>query len=266
MAINISQSPTQETSITGTGGASCSFASLPGTGHAVIVVVKTFADGAGPVPVSIADNQSGNTYLNIQSQNGANYAGCTAIWWCPTIASPSGTFTVTPTFGSVPGDAYKALIELYEVSGLAGTVDQSISTNDGGTGVETTTITNSSANTNANDLVMCAIVTGNASFTGTLGTPTTGYTVLNFTDGTTAFGKNGNTAYKIVSSIEASSANWNWSTDSNSYFNAVLVSFKGASAGGANQQQIPLLGASLAPLAWIIQRRQKLKSLGCKLF
>lgn len=240
MSISIVQSHTSTTNITGTGGASASFSSLPGISNAVIVVVKTLADGAAPEPVSIADNQSGNTYSNIQTQNGAGYSGCTAIWWCHSIASPSGTFTVTPTFGSVPGDVYSVLIELYEVSGLAGTVDKSISTNDGGTGVLTTTITDSGANVNANDLVMCAIVLGNDSGIATLGTPATGYATLNATDGSSSFGVgvggsssgfSSNTAYKVVSSVQTSSATWSWASGSNSFFNAVLATFQAAGGG-----------------------------------
>jgi hypothetical protein len=238
VTINILQSPTQTTTTTGT-TASCSFASLPATGNAVIVVLKTNSSGGAPHPTSIADNQSGNTYVNIQTQDGGGYPGATAIWWCPAIAAPSGTFTVTGTFGTVTAST-EMLVELYEVSGLAGTVDQSISTNDGGTGVKTATSTNSSANTNANDLVMCAIVTGNNGVTGSLSTPTTGYTVLNATDGTSTFGECANTAYKIVSAIETSSATWSWAAiGSNSFYNAVLATFK--AAGTAN----------VASIAWV---------------
>jgi hypothetical protein len=228
MAITLVQNATPVTTSNSIAANVCSFTSLPTTGNAVIVVVKTFNTSGGnhSRPSAMVDNQSGNTFVKIKDNNvSVNGNISAALWWCPSITAPSGTYTVTATLDNT-GTTWLSQVELYEWSGLAGTIDQSASVPDTGTGVETATLTNAGANANANDLVMTVILCGNSNGAGLPGAPTTGYTSLQNTD-TGGITRNSNTSYKIVSAIETSSAVYTWSGagGSNSSFAALIATF-----------------------------------------
>jgi hypothetical protein len=219
------------------GGATgtASFATLPAAGNAVIVKIGLPAN-PGNIS-SISDNQTGNTYTLV---TGLNNVGSAAdyIYWCSSIGTPSGTFTVSVTTSS--GSPQVAIME---VSGLSGAVD--VASDSSNTALTSFTMTNSSVNANANDLVVAGISLGTAfgaTATSLTTPPTSSYTVLMFVDGATSGAPDNGTSagYKIVSALETSAASWSWTAGDSNPSVATIATFKGAS-----------VAPNTASIAWV---------------
>lgn len=220
----------------GAGTASDSFSSLPTAAHAVIVEVSA-RTAFNTFTVTVADNQ-GNTYTQVAAAaSPGGSASQTWIFWCPSIGTPSGTFTVTATFtvASGSGTPGGAVVALLEASGLGSTVDQTGTSN--GTGVMTATVTASAANTNASDLVVAAASMGTSyNMTTGMSNPATmvGGTATTwfFQDGTSNYGDGVQGSYIIVAATQTSSATWTWTSPADAWSGAI-ASFE-ASGGGAS--------------------------------
>jgi hypothetical protein len=235
MSITISQNTNAQNFGGGT-TATISFVSAPTVGHAVIVVV---AARGGQAVTGVADNNGNGAYTRaVANLSNISANGVAEIWYLPSIATSSGTFTVTVTVGSAQSGGW--YVGLLEVSGLAATpIDQTGSAQDPSGSSTSATATGTSANASANDLVVGALAL--ASFHNaavTLSNPAnTGYTTLFNGDFATDSDSTLAGAYKIVTSTETSSVNWTWTGGDG--FAAVLATFK---ASGA---------ANTATIAWI---------------
>lgn len=223
MAIN----PTVQTpvkNITGSAANVVQFGSTPTIGNAVIVAIA--ADGGYPI-LTVADNQTGNTFVRVirePDSSGGNHATA-EIWWCSSLTSASGTYTVTVTPTSAGGIYTSSAI--MEVSGLSGVVDQTGVAQDTAGANTSLTVTNGTVNSNANDLVVAIMSAGGGTTTGLTTPPNTGYTnILSYTSGGNGLGASG--GYKVVSAVETSSAAWTW-TDG-AYCAGVVATFPGAAA------------------------------------
>jgi beta-lactam-binding protein with PASTA domain len=210
----------QSASIAGPGASiACSFAALPAAGNSVIAVLT----GRQPVNVTVADNQTGNTYVTaIANRDGTH--GCTAtIVWLPAVVGRTGTFTVTATLDAGGGPS---VLTLLEVSGLTA-LDRtgSVST----PGATSLTASGSAANSQASDFVVAALGSGyEGTATGTSNPPASGYTSAYFGDAlfitATTYGTN-SVAYKFVTAAETSAATWTCSTAWNGAC-AAIATFK----------------------------------------
>lgn len=215
---------------------SVSFTSAPTPGNSVIVIWSS----REPVGLSgIADNQSGNRYSSVVVETSSANGVDSEIWWEPAVVGSSGTFTVTGTLPS----AEPAVITIMEVSGLSGAIDKTKA--QGALNTSTTlTVTSSSANANANDLVVANIASGDVNTaTGTSNPASTGYTSLNFIDGTNAYNGVVQSSAKSVSAVETSSSTWTAATAFNGAA-ATLATFKGATAPTA-PSKFPFFGVGL---------------------
>lgn len=185
-----------------------SFSTLPTAGNAVVVV---FNDNGDTSVSTVTDNQ-GNTYtavVNEQDSTAANtFAG---VYWCSSIGSPSGTFTVTMTPSNAVGNKVGGFI--LEVSGI-GAVNQTGAANDGGLAPTSLTVTGSAQNTAANCLCVYSMVlkgaAGNLAFFSAGATAGwTNSSVLNANDN----GIESCAGYKVVTSVETSQAvSQTWTT------------------------------------------------------
>lgn len=206
-----------------------SFGSLPAAGTAVIVSINLSESGTTQTTVTgVADNQSGNTFVKIKSA-WSGFGGSVELWWCPSITTPSGTYTVTVTLATV-AQCNGWLLDMMAVPGLAGTVDQS------NTGIASSgaslTVTNGSPNTNANDFVVATMVMGNFNPTPALSDPSSGYTSW-FLDQSVINNQTGMGAgYKTVSALETSSAAWTWTGSSNN--SGIVATFQTSASGGTS--------------------------------
>lgn len=185
---------------------SISFTSLPAAGSSAIVLAEMCSSGGVS---SLSDNQ-GNTYSQVIQEldgvNGANSAAV-AIYWCPVIGTPGGTFTVSVGLSNGTNSGWTALA-LLEVSGLAGSVGRTGVANDGGGGGLATgplVITASGFNGFANALVVggCALRSGTGGSSDFSAGPTSGYTSLTVYNGNTQ-GPGTTGGYKTVSVDETS--------------------------------------------------------------
>lgn len=207
-----------------------SFASLPAAGNSVIVALHVRGNNTLN---SVSDNQS-NVYSKIDGFN--NSIERTEIWWCPSIGTPSGTFTVTiGTSSSLP-----TAVGIMECSGLTA-VDKHNNANSAGT---SGSVTNGAANTGANDFVVAALCIGGSfgSATSLTTPPNSGYTSWYFFDGTSAFQNGVSAGYKTVSAVETSSASWTWTATDSANWAAVVASFQtGPLPTGPMPRQIYLM-------------------------
>ena len=206
MTISIVQSHAQ----TGTIGSTSwtySYASTPSVGNALVVLYTGECNPS--YPTGITDNQSGNTYSALLNTTFTGSGATVSAWWCPSLASASGTFTLTiTTVGTANGNPQYAFLE---VSGLNGSIDQSAIQNQASS-VSTNVITNGGANTNANDLVLSMNATQYGGVVSQAGAgPSSGYTQLSsFNPG--SGGVSYMSGYKIVSAIETDVATFTWGT------------------------------------------------------
>lgn len=209
---------------------SLSFASTPSVGNAAIISVQLKGSGT-PVVSTLTDNHS-NTYSRIASLGFSG--GDNELWWCPSIVSSSGTFTVTPVFNV--SAAY--VISIMEVAGLTGTVDQMATATGAGGGSSPISITMGAQNTGANALVI-ALMSGAYGYGGTTGMespPTSSYTAWSFYDTPNSSQMVVSHAYKAVSALETSSAQWTFSTVSGDREQMLLVSLDGFGGVPANPE------------------------------
>lgn len=203
-----------------------SFGSLPAAGHSAIISVQL--NGNATVS-SITDNQSGNSYSRIAGLGVAS--GDNELWWCPVIVGSSGTYTATVNLSA----SAKYIGSIMEASALSGIVDQ-ISTATGSPGgASPIGITMGAANVNANDLVI-ALMSGAYGYgSGSLGFQTPPgnngvsgpFTSWSFYDTPNTAQMTVSLGYKLVSAIETSAAQWNFSTVSGDREQMVLVTLKG---------------------------------------
>lgn len=196
---------------------------LPTNGHSGIVVINEFYNsGAGSI-TSVTDNQTGspNTYTLIKHVAGSLPFVEADIYWCQTLVINTGTLTITIATSNASNNYLPRFVEL---SGVVSGVDKStvLSTSSSTSPI---TITQGSANTNANDLVLAFLALG---FTGAtnpgLVAPATGYTAINTDNGFTPFVQS-ELAYKNVTGIETDSAAWAWTIDAGTDTAAIIASF-----------------------------------------
>jgi hypothetical protein len=180
-------------------------------------------------------------------------------------AAPRGAYTVSvrglPT-GRNGGAAALALIEVNGLRALdqVGSNGSTAAVNAVATGTSCTGV-----NRNANDLVIAALGVPDSVWTNAPRYPPgSGYVGI-FTDVITPAG--GGTfgavqvAYKIVDTLETSNADWGSASMASGYawpWVSALASFSLAGDARTGRERTSLqVPATLAPLAWIIDRRQK---------
>jgi hypothetical protein len=208
------------------------FSGTPVVGNAVIVMVSFETNFAPQTVTGVTDNQTGNTYSLVkrQTDNTGGDGDACECWWCPALVNSSGTFTVTVTY-SISGTATAQLgtiVNLIEVSGLAGTTDSNgiAGGNLGGTG---TTITVSGGGNNATaaafEVAMCAV---NFNTTG-ISNPPTGWNTVYVDSGA---GRAQQGSYRIASVVETTSATWSWTGTQGP--SALVATFDGAAGATAS--------------------------------
>ena len=189
---------------------------------------------------TLSDNQ-GNTYQSITGgsnatgQGGFGAINC-GIFYCPSIAVSGGNviLTLAATGFTVHNEGTWTANHI-EVSGLAtsSTLDQNGTATSGSSFLTNITCSASGANTSANDLVVAAYVgfgPGNQFFGPSA--PITGYTeITNVVIDSNSLTLSNESAYKIVSSLETSSANWTQGHSDTQLMAAVIATFKQASGG-----------------------------------
>ncbi len=192
--------------------ASASFSSLPTPGNVVLAIgVWNPSFGTAPTGVTITDNQSGNSYdTTYYGESGSGDENGCFLSWAEVVGS-SGTFTASVAVTGGSADAGMAII-LQEWSGLdvADLVDQ-IGTNVAFYGAASDfLVAAAGANAGADRLVI-AILSGrsNSNFsTIENNPPLAGYTsIFNQLTGSFADAR-GLAAYKVVSALETSSADF----------------------------------------------------------
>ncbi len=176
-----------------------SLASLPTAGNTVIVAltVKEETPIHGSILSSITDNQ-GNTYTRAISQF-TDYSSSPEsedIWYCPSIGTPSGTFTVTATFSATSNSIGLSIIESTPLI----YVDQ--------TGVVCPTETAASivVTNMQKDSVSNGLVVTTGAFGGNNGS--TGQTVSGYTSITGVATANTSTWYRVNSTVGTDSATY----------------------------------------------------------
>lgn len=144
---------------------SCSLASLPAVGNAVIVVVGfTYGSNGNIAFGAVSDNQSGNTYTNLANSTGSYAAVALAG---TVVMGSSGTFTVSAA-ASANGSAGILSIIVAEYSGVTLTIDGTAVSGDGDPFGTVTT-------TNAKDVILAGI-SADRSVTNTYWTAASGFT------------------------------------------------------------------------------------------
>jgi hypothetical protein len=175
---------------------------------------------------SVTDNQTGNTFSLIQRNNSfdSNH-GSVELWGCPSLSSASGTYTVSVAWAGTQG----CKLAILEAAGTTGSLDQ-VGTNQGS--VTSLTTTAGGANTSANELVIAIIGVCNYNPTAALSNPaSSGYTEWAFDNGNSdTDGTPSDYSYKIVSSIETSSASWSWTGATSAQ--SIIATFPGSGSPG----------------------------------
>lgn len=183
-----------------------SLSATPSVGNAVVVAFWNPTTNGSQL-TSLVDNQTGNTFTPIIQKLASNiYLGDAELWWCPSLSTASGTYTITATLAGGASGASSAL-SIMEVSG-AGGVDQS------GYGYSQTSTgpvdpTCSAQNNHASTLVICA-TGGNSNLVGFSPDPPPNLstTVYDATASSPAFGVWTGTTSTLVT---ASAGNSSWS-------------------------------------------------------
>jgi hypothetical protein len=203
----------------------------PNVGSSIIISVGLRGTGPTEAAVtSITDNQTGNNFVQIAESNNANQSD-QELWWCPALATSSGTYTVTVNISS---GCLGWILGLMEVSG--GPVADQSGDSPGVIGGTTLTVTAGGANISPNDLVVAALMTTNNNSTLGLATPSSGYSSWYLFDPNQH--GSGDAAYKILGGNETSSATWTWTTSTNAF--AVIATFSPTAL-----VVLPLLGTIL---------------------
>jgi hypothetical protein len=165
-----------------------------------------------------ADNQ-GNTYSRVVTQATTGTQEGTAIYWCPSIGTPSGTFTVTVTPGGSGG--FYAVCRAVEAS-YSGTaeVDVWTSANGSGTAVSSGAM---STTANADSLLAAVMVTVNDEASITVESLSPAW-VEEFEELTLTNFQPGEGDTRIVTSTGAYTANWTMATSRD--WAACIAAFK----------------------------------------
>lgn len=180
-------------------------------------------------------------------------------------AAPKGTYTVNVRGLPTGKNGGSAALAILEVNGLR-SLDQVGSNGSTGSSNAVATGTSCTAiNSNANDLVIAALGVPDSVWTNAPRYPPgPGYLGI-FTDvisppGSGIFGAV-QAAYKVVDAVETSSGDWGSVSMASGYawpWVAAVASFSlVGDARTGRQSPSPQALATLAPLAWIIDRRQK---------
>jgi hypothetical protein len=217
-------------SATTNGGASTTtphtrtFGSLPANGDSVIIslaMVDNFAPGAVS---AVTDNQgTGNVYSLLYAQNDGSSGdlGRMEMWGCPAVTVSTGPFTLSAAYTGT----YVVQSALLEASGLANSNFLDQANGNGFTSITTLTLTNGSANSNANDLVLATLLLADYATNAPNSPANTGYSVWGTGIGSDG-GRETQASYKIVTSIETSQATWTWTGAEQGA--AIIVTLKGA--------------------------------------
>jgi hypothetical protein len=196
--------------------------------HQIIAVLTEYNPGS--TATGVADNASGTCatgFTKIAALSGYNTQGTAEVWWCASVTSPPGTYTVTATWGA----AVHGLVRIIECSGLTA-VDQFGTLAPANTTPTTQTVTASSVNTNANDFVVGVAALG---FTGTNPTlsdpPTSSYTTVGgLNQGWGTLYVDSDVGTKNVSATETSAATWTMTGGNLTDMAMIVVSFNGGGA------------------------------------
>jgi hypothetical protein len=212
----------------------CSFATLPSAGNAIVAAFWGWDGGTVPT-ISCSDNQ-GNTYTNAVTRRDATLQQWVAICRDPSIGTPSGTFTVTmsaagPTQRNITGVA----IEFTNFA--AADLDQTAS-NAGDLGTLPGADTTATATTaQANELLIAvsgwcnAAGTWNSDIGASGSAPATGWT-LEIVEAVCSPTHAGSVAYNIVSSTVAARHTWSNNPTSSRYVAAIATFMAAAAPGG----------------------------------
>ncbi len=102
-------------SAAGAASLSVNLAALPTVGNALLIGIALFQNTGGSDVTSVTDNQTGNTYVKI-AESAETSGEVAMIYACESIASASGTFTLTVNTNSA--NDYMT-VGVAEISGLA---------------------------------------------------------------------------------------------------------------------------------------------------
>jgi hypothetical protein len=206
-----------------------SFGTLPAAGNMIVVLVSGWHNGSTFNVTAVTDNQ-GNTYTRVVDST--NVGGCKAeIWHCPSIGSPSGTFTITID----PADASANYLEWVAVE-VSGQAISPADRNAENTGTEATTATSgtTAALSQADEIVFALASLSSSDTTLNIGTPA-GYTEISEQENSQAtIGHHA--AYKIVASTAAVSAEWTYDQVEESIdWGAVIATFRAATGAASSR-------------------------------
>lgn len=209
-----------------------SFPILPANGHPIICILA-FSGGSAASSVSaFADNQGGSLAGGQWAKRNSAYnlGGANVEIYDRLVTSGlSGTFTITATMAS--SALFGAIVALEIDQLFSGSPYDQSGTYNSSASVTSLTVTATGANTNANSLVIAAI-DNNGPNTSNLGINTpanTGYTSFYVNQDVNAV-SGLEFSYKIVSSIETSSANWAWTAGASTTNGAIISTYQATAA------------------------------------
>lgn len=205
-----------------------SFSSLPVVGSVVIVEIVLYGNQDADI-ASVTDNQGHGSYNLVKGSLAASNFVRSVIAWVP-VATSSGTFTLTINWGAA-GGCY-ANVGANSWTGLAASPGDRSGAN-GATNTSTdASVVATSANSQADELVIAVMTAIHDSANLHITTATTGYTNLfNYQNYDYIAGS---ADYKIVSASETSQANWSHDATNGGYFDgwsSVIATFKAAVGG-----------------------------------
>ena len=211
------------------------FGVQPTVGNYVFLVVSGFRAAAAPFgATAVSDNQTGNTWNRDISQY---TSPSQAAIFSAKVVGTGATFTVTL---ATSGASTYAVCTIFECSGLAAStpLDQTQFLSNGTT--QGNTITANSQNALANELVLAAFtIDGTLNPEGISDPASSSYSSL-YVEQNGAAREPGQGSYKIVSSLETSSATWTWNANARNNV-SVLATYKAASSASVVPRRL-LLG------------------------
>jgi hypothetical protein len=227
MSITYIQSNGNCSSSTSTTTESAAFASNNTLGNAIIVA----CGGTGSSYTLSVSDSAGNSYTPVTTQTGTSLG--VQIFWCSSCKAGSNTVTVTASTSIT-----YLYVACHEYSGLAGTVDQTLSaTGSSGTLMSVGPVTT----THANELLFCAAMPGSG-----ISAAGSGYTLRQ----SASMSGDAGTEDQLVATIGSYSATM-LQSPSNSW-TIQLATFPAAvimTAGGTTGSQIGTQQASFSPQA-----------------
>ncbi len=204
-----------------------SFSALPAAGNFIGVGVSVFSGSADLPTGCVTDNQGNGSYP--RAVRGPVHAINTVsgIFYAENIGSPSGTFTIT-----VDPSGTGNLIEFgaAEFSNMATSASlDKTQTNEGDSSTPTSGTT--ATTTQADELVLAVLATGNSSSALGIDLPS-GFTNITINqDEASTVGHSFD--YKIVSATGTQLADWGSVVVSNDPWSGCIATFKAAGGGGA---------------------------------